>query len=86
MDDEARRQEAIRRLGERRDFGTHLLVYVLVNALLVVIWATTNNGGYFWPMWPLIGWGIGLVIHAWETFRPPISETAIEKEMRKDTW
>ena len=42
-----------------------------------------TNGSYFWPFWPLAGWGIGLAIHAWETFRSPISESAIQREMQR---
>lgn len=34
--------------------------FVLVNALLIAIWAA-SGAGYFWPMWPLMGWGLGLV-------------------------
>jgi class 3 adenylate cyclase len=41
----------------------HLVVYVLVNVLLVGIWAA-SGGGYFWPVWPILGWGIGLGAHA----------------------
>ena len=32
-------------------------------ALLVVIWALTG-AGYFWPIWPMLGWGIGVLSHA----------------------
>ena len=41
----------------------HTTVYVLVNVLLIAIWAA-SGGGYFWPIWPLLGWGIGLGCHA----------------------
>src|SRR3954462_5286211 len=41
----------------------HLTVYLIVNALLIGIWAATG-GGYFWPIWPILGWGIGLGCHA----------------------
>src|SRR4051812_7590767 len=34
--------------------------FVLVNLMLIVIWAATG-AGYFWPIWPLLGWGIGLL-------------------------
>jgi uncharacterized protein DUF1707/2TM domain-containing protein len=37
-----------------------LAAYVAVNLMLIVIWAVTG-AGYFWPIWPLLGWGIGLV-------------------------
>jgi vacuolar-type H+-ATPase subunit I/STV1 len=82
MDEQQQREEAISRIKERREFGTHLVAYVVVNGFLVVVWAFTS-GGYFWPIWPMAGWGIGLLIHAWETFRRPISEADIRKEMDK---
>ena len=34
-------------------------VYLLVMAMLIGIWAATGMG-YFWPIWPMMGWGIGL--------------------------
>ncbi len=36
--------------------------FVLVNLLLIAIWAATG-AGYFWPVWPLFGWGIGIAMH-----------------------
>jgi len=83
MDEQERRETAVKRLKEKREFWQHVAIYVLVNALLVAVWAVTNNGSHFWPMWPLLGWGIGLGFHAWETFQKPISEEAIRKEMEK---
>jgi len=44
-------------------FRTHATSYVLVMTLLVAIWALTSPGGYFWPVWPMLGWGFGLVAH-----------------------
>ncbi len=46
-----------RRRGPDRD---HLRAYVAVNLLLVAIWALTG-AGYFWPIWPILGWGIGVI-------------------------
>ncbi len=83
VDEQARREAAIARLKEKRDFWSHVIAYVVVNAFLVVVWKVTNDGGYFWPVWSIAGWGIGLLIHAWETYRPRISEQAIDREMRK---
>jgi hypothetical protein len=34
----------------------HLTVYAIVNVMLIGIWAA-SGGGYFWPIWPLMGWG-----------------------------
>lgn len=41
----------------------HVRTFLLVNALLVGIWLL-SGAGYFWPMWPFLGWGIGLAAHA----------------------
>jgi eukaryotic-like serine/threonine-protein kinase len=42
---------------------THLTLYVLVNLFLIGIWAA-SGAGYFWPIWPILGWGIGVAAHA----------------------
>jgi hypothetical protein len=34
--------------------------YVSVSLLLVAIWALTGMG-YFWPVWPIMGWGISFL-------------------------
>jgi hypothetical protein len=54
---------------KRHEFGSHLISYVLVNAMLVVIWAV-GDSGTFWPGFVLAGWGIGLGAHAWDAFGP----------------
>lgn len=83
MDEIDVRRAAVTRLEAKREFWGHLFVYFAVNALLVVVWLTTNNGGYFWPIWPMAGWGIGIAVHAFETFRRPIDEAAIKREMER---
>lgn len=83
MDESERRQAAIERLNQKREFWTHVIAYVVVNAFLVAVWAITNSGGYFWPVWPIAGWGIGLILHGFETFRRPVGEAAIRREMEK---
>ena len=83
MDEQERREAAVKRLKAKREFWGHVAAYVLVNALLVVIWAVTSDGGNFWPLWPILGWGIALGLHARDAFQKPISEEAIRKEMEK---
>ena len=53
------------RRRDRQDFREHLNVYLAVNAGLIVIWALTGMG-YFWPVWPMMGWGIGVLAHAFD--------------------
>lgn len=49
--------------GLRLSFNIHLTVFLLVNLMLVGIWAA-SGGGYFWPIWPVLGWGIAVAGHA----------------------
>lgn len=85
MDDQERREAAVKRVKAKRDFRNHLAVYVVVNSLLVVIWAL-SGAGYFWPIWAIVGWGIGLAFNAWNVyFEKPISEEEIRREMDKDS-
>jgi hypothetical protein len=77
----ADREAARQRLVARREFSAHLVAFVVVNGFLIAIWALTG-AGYFWPAWVLGGWGIGLVLHAWETFvRRPITEADVDAEV-----
>jgi hypothetical protein len=76
------RERAIRRLKAKGEFKVHLLAYVLVNAFLVVIWAV-SGANFFWPVFPILGWGIGLVFHAWDVYGNEPSEEKIRREMDK---
>ena len=76
------RDKAVRQLKKKRDFRGHLLVYILVNALLVVIWLLTDPNGFFWPVFPIAGWGIGVIMNAWDVYgRQEITEEDIRREM-----
>ena len=78
------REQALIRLKKKRDFGGHLLCYILVNALCLGIWLTNGaDFGDFWPIFPLVGWGIILVLHARDVFLSEPSEAEIHKEMER---
>jgi hypothetical protein len=47
--------------GECTGTSAHTRIYLAVSLLLIAIWAATGMG-YFWPMWPILGWGIGVVL------------------------
>ena len=57
---------------QRREVRDHVRTYLSVMALLVVIWALTG-AGYFWPVWPALGWGIGVMSHVGAVRRAPRS-------------
>ena len=82
--EEVLRERAVNRLKKRRDFAGHVLVYALVNTFLVGIWALTSRDGFFWPIFPIGGWGIGVLMNARDVFRgDDFNEIDIRQEMRR---
>jgi hypothetical protein len=67
MDEQVRYEEAKKRVSEIRDFYQHLAMYVVINIALVVV-NLLSSPGYFWFVWPLLGWGIGVALHALTVF------------------
>lgn len=74
------RRRAEKRLEDKRGLGAHVLAYLMVNAFLVAIWFWTESG-FFWPIFSIIGWGIGVVFNIWEVYSPAPSEQRIRAEM-----
>ena len=61
---------AVRRLYHDPGFVIHFAAYLAVNMLLIVINLATTPGKY-WFYWPLLGWGLGIVGHAYGVLRRP---------------
>ncbi len=53
----------------RTAFKTSLLSYLVVNLLLNAIWYFSSGpGSYYWPIWPLLGWGVGLAFQYFKAY------------------
>lgn len=77
------RQVAVERLQKRSDFWLHFTGYLIVNATLVLVWFLMSGSGLFWPVFPILGWGVGVVFHALDVFRRPPTEERIRQEMQR---
>ncbi len=67
------------RVRRKKKFFEHLRSYVIVNVALILISVMSDSGGWF--VWPLLGWGIGLMFDASDTFFP--KERSIERGARR---
>ncbi|SEJ51074.1 2TM domain-containing protein [Variovorax sp. OK605] len=75
-------RRARRRAGAKMGWYIHAFVYVLVNLGLVTISAAR---GHTWAMYPLMGWGLGLLIHGavvWFVAGGGFYERLVERERR----
>lgn len=59
--------EARERVEELKGFRGHLAAYIAVNLFLIILNLITSPGD-IWFFFPLLGWGVGLAIHAMNTF------------------
>jgi hypothetical protein len=79
------RDRAVKSLNAKRDFMAHLATFVGVSILMILIWALTGTENFFWPIFPIAGWGIfGVVPHWWSVYKAKgITEDKIQAEMEK---
>jgi len=81
------REEARRRLKAKNDFKIFFAVAIVVIVICLVVWFVTSGyNSYFWPIWPILGLGIGLIftgLDAYGITRKYISESDVDAEVRK---
>jgi 2TM domain len=80
--DQELRARALKRLKDKRDLKAHIVAYVTVNLMFVGIWAATG-ATFFWPVFPILGWGIGLAFHVWDVMSPEPGPREVEAEMER---
>jgi len=88
--DEELRRKATLRAEAKLGFYIHFAVYLGVNVLLFFIWWFTRGNtsipyaSFPWFIFPLVGWGIGLVAHFLSVFaRTGVTDRMVQKEYQK---
>jgi len=59
-------ERAKKKVAKLRDFYGHLMIYLIF--VVVFIWLNMRSGGFPWAIFPIAGWGFGILGHAAETF------------------
>lgn len=65
METQSENEKELWQIAKKRvAFKWTFMSYIIVNIMLIAIWyySTVEVGQvyYFWPKWPLLGWGVGL--------------------------
>jgi hypothetical protein len=62
------KDETLWRVAKKRAaFKWSLLSYIGINAFLVGVWYYTG-AQYFWPIWCMMGWGIGVAFQYFDAY------------------
>ena len=85
------RKKAEKRVEEVQGFKANLIAYVVVNILIFIIWlviALASNGEAWFPwfLFPLGGWGIGVLFHGWSVYGDRYGkehEKRVQKELER---
>jgi hypothetical protein len=63
-----------------------LLVFAVINAgLFLTNWLTRGEDGTWWFVWPLLIWGIGLMIHVVVVVAPVFSPQWVDRKVDEMT-
>jgi hypothetical protein len=78
------RELAIQRLKMKQDFMGLAGGGILAIVVTTIIWAL-GEGGYYWPVWVILGVAISLVVQGWKAYGPNnrITEADVQREMEK---
>ena len=75
---------------ERAGFKMHFLIYVIIIAFLWVLWGflryinkETDDG--YWPLFPMLGWGLGVFLHYLSVYswKQKFTQREYEKLLKK---
>ncbi|MEU7928233.1 2TM domain-containing protein [Micromonospora sp. NPDC049801] len=47
----------------------HFVWYVVANLAQIVVWWFVTPDQFFWPVWSIVAWSIGLAFHFWAVRR-----------------
>lgn len=88
------RRRAEQPFNKRREFLSHLAVYIPINLMLWVIYFFSGgifdseigflNVGFPWPLIVMFGWGIGLVFHAVDVWAGTRQQRAIDRAVERE--
>ena len=76
------------RLAKKRvGFRNHIAMYIVCNMFFLGVWFFTgrplSEEGFPWPVFPMFGWGVGILFHFLSAFVFVNKLTSIEREYEK---
>jgi 2TM domain-containing protein len=67
-----------------RDFGSQAFTYGIGSMVFIVIWAAGGRG-FFWPMYPLLVWSLGLSVqHFTVVIRGQITDAEVRRRLNRN--
>jgi hypothetical protein len=65
--EEERYYQAVKKVNDIKGFYGNLIAYIMSNVFFLILNLITSPS-HLWFYWPLLGWGIGVVVHGMWVF------------------
>ena len=66
------KDQALWRIATKRaSFRKHIYTYLIINGFFWAIWLFSDSNrseGWPWPVWPMLGWGIGMAFSYFDAY------------------
>ena len=80
------REQIRKRLKKQQEFKQFLTVWFGVSTMLTLFWLFTNPLAFFWPIFPILGMGLGAFFQWREAYGEPpreITDADIDAEIQR---
>lgn len=84
ISDDELKKIAKKKLKAKQDFRNLAAVWVFVFVLTTAIWFFTTPAGYFWPIWPAFGIGIGLMVAGYQAYGKGFDQAITEEDIEAE--
>lgn len=72
---------ARRRVAKRRKFYSHLIMWLIMSVFFILINLATAD--YFWAIFPILCWGIGVAFHGIGVFSSEWEDDEVDREYER---
>ncbi len=81
MSNEQLYKQALAKVKQRKKFYRHVMTWVILSVFFVLLNLATTD--YFWAIFPILAWGIGVAFHGLQVFSDEWEDQEIEKEYER---
>ncbi|MEL6390425.1 MAG: 2TM domain-containing protein [Bacteroidota bacterium] len=69
------------RVRKRRKFYSHAMSWVVMSVFFILLNLATSD--FFWAIFPILGWGLGVAFHAISIFSYEWEDTEVDREYER---
>ena len=75
-------KKAKKRVRDKRKFYSHFVTWGVMSFFFIMLNLFTSD--FFWAIFPILGWGIGLAFHGIKVFSSSYGEDWEEREIKRE--